>query len=516
MSHSSERHWQRGNAYLAQRQLAAARIELDALRSLAPDDWRCGLLAARLAWHADRPRDAAGLALQAVELLPAQVDAVCEAVQTLLLTGETQAARRIFGELAWVAADPDTLARGVDFAHRFGLHARALAGLDRLLATYPDDGPLHCQRGLQLEYLGRLDGAVAEYAACLALAPAYGQAAYQWARLHRSVDRAHLDAAIERGLRAAAPGSRDQADLEFARYHVLEDAGDSSAAWRALVQANAIMHAHTGAVTARQLRGLAQFDAWIAGHALPVAGAAPLAPRPIFVLGMPRSGTTVLERMLGNHSGVATAGELPDFGQQLAYVADTASTYSDAFYARLPTLDFGALGRRYVAQTGWRAQGRPWFTDKQPGNWMLAGLIHAALPQARILHVVRDPVDVCFSNWRARFITFPWSYDLATLAAYHAIYRRLMRRWQALYPGSILDVPYADLVRQPEATLRRVFGFCGLAWEPGCEDLIRNANPVATLSAAAVREPLHARALGQWQRYAVQLEPLRDRLAAEA
>lgn len=515
MSASSARHWQRANAYLQQQRLPAAQVELEALRALAPDDWRCGLLAARLAWHADHPREAAALALQAVQHLPAQPDAVCEAVHTLLQVGETRAARRGFDAPVWPAADADKLARYVDFAHRFGEHALALAALERLLGTRARDGGLHFQRGLQLEYLGRLDAAAAEYAVCLALTPEQGQAAYQWAWLHRAADAERLRAAIERGVARAAPRSREQADFAFARYHLLEDAGDLDGAWRALDAANAIMHGQLGAIATQQLEGIAHFTDWIAAHPLRVFEAAPASPCPIFILGMPRSGTTVLERMLANHSQVQAAGELPDFGQQLACVADTLSTYSEAFYARLPALDFAALGRRYLAQTAWRARGRSYFTDKQPANWMLAGLIHAALPHAKLLHLVRAPMDVCFSNWRARFATYAWSYDFATLARYHALQARLLRQWQDRYPGAIFEVSYAALVREPAATLRAVFDYCGLAWEAGCEDLARNTGAVATLSAAAVREPVHARALGQWQRYAAQLEPLRSRLAAE-
>jgi hypothetical protein len=513
MSHAVARHWERANLYLQQQRLPAARIELEALRAAAPDDWRCGLLAARLASRSGQPRVAASLAVPAAARVPDESDAVCEAVHTLLEVGETRLARQAFERPVWGGASDATLARYIDFAHRFGEHATALAALERLLAAHTDDGPLRFQRGLQLEYLGQLDAAARAYAACLALAPGFGQAAYQWARLHRSADGAALRTAIGRGLAVAPAGSRDRADFEFARYHALEDLGDTAGAWPALARANAIMRGHMGAAATRQLAGLRQFAAWVDAHPpFPLAASA-ASPCPLIILGMPRSGTTVLERMLGNHSQVVAAGELPDFGQQLMVVADTPSTYSETFYARLPTLDFDALGRGYSSQTAWRAHGRAYLVDKQPSNWMLAGLMHAALPNAKILCLGRDPMDVCFSNWRARFATYAWSYDFAALAEYHALYTRLMDAWRRLYPGAILDVAYADLVGEPETTLRRVLDFCGLPWEAGCADLVRNANPVATLSAAAVREPLNARGIGQWRRYAVELEPLRQRLA---
>lgn len=266
MSRAAVRHWERANLYLQQLRLPAARLELDALRALAPDDWRCGLLASRVAARSGQSRAAVALALRAVEHVPAQPDAVCEAVHALLEVGETRLARDAFLRPVWADADDATLARYVDFAHRLGEHTTALAALERLLVAHPDDGPLHCHRGLQLEYLGRLDAAAQAYATCLTLAPGYGRAAYQWARLHRAPDRAALRAVIDRGVTLAPAGSRDQADFEFARYHVLEDLGDTGGAWRALVHANAIMRVHTGPAAARQLEGLRQFEAWVGAH----------------------------------------------------------------------------------------------------------------------------------------------------------------------------------------------------------------------------------------------------------
>jgi hypothetical protein len=172
-------------------------------------------------------------------------------------------------------------------------------------------------------------------------------------------------------------------------------------------------------------------------------------------------------------------------------------------------LDLADIGGRYLARTQWRAMGRSRFIDKQPPNWVQAGLIHAALPRARLLHLVRDPMDLCYSNWRAFFgDAYAYSYDMAGLAAHHRAYLRTMAHWHQVMPGTILDVSYADLVREPEAVMRKVFAHCGLEWRPGCLDMRANPAPVATLSAAQVRAPLHARAFGEWRRHAAQLEPL--------
>ena len=141
------------------------------------------------------------------------------------------------------------------------------------------------------------------------------------------------------------------------------------------------------------------------------------------------------------------------------------------------------LGRRYLEQTQWRAAGKARFVDKLPPNYLLAGFIARALPQARILHMVRDPMDLCFSNYRAFFgDAFAYSYDLDALAEHHRQYTRLMAHWHATMPGRIHDVAYSDLVTDTEGTTRAMLSHCGLAFEPGCLDASSSDLPVATLS----------------------------------
>jgi hypothetical protein len=219
----------------------------------------------------------------------------------------------------------------------------------------------------------------------------------------------------------------------------------------------------------------------------------------------------LLDRILGNHSRVTSAGELADFAHQLHWTADHSARQllDGVLLQRLANVDFAEVGRRYLAQTQWRAQGSDFYIDKLPPNYMVAGLIAKALPHARILHLVRDPMDVCFSNYRALFgDSYPYSYDLDSLANYYREYRRLSAHWHDVMPGRILDVSYERLVSDTETVAREVLAHCGLEWQPGLTDLSRNAAPVATLSSAQVRESVHARSLGEWRRYEGQLSGL--------
>lgn len=236
-------------------------------------------------------------------------------------------------------------------------------------------------------------------------------------------------------------------------------------------------------------------------------------PTPIFIVGLPRSGTTLLDRMLSSHSQVVSAGEINDFRRQLRWMTDVPPSGVQGMLAaqrRSTDIDFAELGARYLEQTQWRAQGRRFYIDKLPINVRMVHLIRRALPQAPILHMVRAPMDVCFSNFKAMLgPASAYSYDMHTLAHYYEQYLRLTHHWHTSMPGAMLDVSYASLVSEPAITLRRVLQHCGLAVEEGCLHPERNAAPVATPSSAQVREPIHQRTLGEWRHYARQLEPLR-------
>jgi hypothetical protein len=240
-------------------------------------------------------------------------------------------------------------------------------------------------------------------------------------------------------------------------------------------------------------------------------------PVPIFIVGMPRSGTTLLDRMLSGHSQVVSAGEIIDFWRQLHWIADVMPAKSQGLLKiiqRSADIDYAELGARYLRQTQWRAQGRGYYIDKLPANIQMIAFIRKALPHAPILHMVRDPVDTCFSNFKAMFGNVAsYSYDLQALAHYYGQYARLIRHWHIQLPDAMFDVSYASLVRDPENTLRQLLSHCGLMLEEGCLRPELNASPVATPSSAQVRESIHTRGLGQWRHYAKHLEPLRRTLA---
>jgi len=514
MTERAERLWKRAERYLNENQIAAARVTLESLAQEAPQNIDVHLILGGIAWDEDRVRDATRHALDAAKMLPDDEFLIGDIVSALLQAGETVAARRALDHPSVKRSrEIQALASAASFRYKLAEHAEALALLDRAKTLGADGAEFRFSRGMQLVFNGRMKEAEAELDACLRMPNAPARATLELARLHKQTpQRNHLED-LARRTKTVAEGSEEHAAIEFARYKELEDLGRYDEALDALAHANAMMyarHSHDPAVSRRLFENLI---AATTPEFLKPANVVHEGPQTIFIIGMPRSGTTVVDRLLGNHPDVTLAGELDDFALQLRWAANHQSTLDDVVLERLPRIDYAELGRRYLDQTQWRAQGKPYFTDKLPRNWMVAGLIAKALPQARIVHLVRDPMAVCFSNFRVMFAdAFAHIYDLDALASHYLQYRRVVEHWQAAMPGRILDVVYSDLVQQPEATMRRVVDFCGLDWDPACVDLTANESAVATLSTAQVREPIHARALEEWRHYEKQLAPLKRAL----
>jgi len=240
---------------------------------------------------------------------------------------------------------------------------------------------------------------------------------------------------------------------------------------------------------------------------------------PVFVVGMPRSGTTLIEQIMASHRQVFGAGELPTLYDTVAgFRAEGGGLRYPDTLAQLSPRDVQALGARYVAAIAPLAPQAARIVNKMPSNFLFAGLIHLALPNARIIHAVRDPLDTCLSCFSKLFVAGqPQTYELAELGRYYRHYQDLMAHWRAvLPPGRILDVRYEDVVADLEGEARRIIAHCELDWDARCLDFHRTARPVRTASAAQVRQPIYGNAIGRGRPYEPFLRPLVDALAGAA
>lgn len=391
------------------------------------------------------------------------------------------------------------------------LQERALQLLDE--AKRGDDRypPVLLARAQVLTYLGRMQEARRDLEQCIAIAPQIGQA--HWFLAH--IGRASGDANHVQRLRGllARPGlpAHEAASFAFALHKELDDLGEHQSAWAALEQACRAKRSllKYGVADSRAL-----VDALVA---MPAAAPAPPSAAdangrvPIFIVGMHRSGTTLLEQLLDGSPQVHGVGELYDFTSAMRYATDhhCKGAIDRTIVERAPQVDFDQVGRRYLDGIAWRLGDERCFTDKLPSNFLNIGFICRALPQAKILHMVRDPVETCFSNLRELFSDAnPYSYDQLELADFFLQYRRLMAHWHAAYPGRILDVDYAELTRDPEAVMRKVAAFCGIDYTDAMRDPRSSTRAVATASAVQVRDRVVRREVPKWAPYANQLQPL--------
>jgi len=230
---------------------------------------------------------------------------------------------------------------------------------------------------------------------------------------------------------------------------------------------------------------------------------------PFFVLGMPRSGTSLVDRIISSHSEVGSVGESDEFSQIVSRRTHQGDSRAKVEFQRCRELDFKAVGREFCDSINGLLPACPRLLDKTTANFMYIGLILTALPNAKIVHVRRDPVDSCYAVYKALFRRGShYSYDLEDTGNYYLAYLRLMDHWRRLLPGRFLDIDYEELVDAQEEVTRRMIAFCGLGWEEACLSFEKNPSPLLTASAAQVRQPIYNSSVGLWRHYEEELQPL--------
>ncbi|MGB6485437.1 MAG: sulfotransferase [Steroidobacteraceae bacterium] len=400
-----------------------------------------------------------------------------------------------------------------------GLHEQALALYRELLEGATQPAELHLSIAHSLKTLGSTDAAIAEYRVAADSRPGYGEAYWSLANLktYRFSDE-------EIGRMEAAAANRTAADAD--RYHLcfalgkaLEDRGRFEQSFEYYSRGNALKRAASGyrpetiEAGARQQREVCT-AALFARHA--AGGSA--APDPIFIVGLPRAGSTLIEQILASHSAVEGTQELADIPRIVAGLQGRGAPADPPGYPqtllRMTAADFSRLGEQYLRDTrAYRAVGRARFIDKMPNNFRHVGLIHLILPNARIIDVRREPMACCFSNFKQLFAqgqTF--TYGLEDIARYYRTYLELMRHWDQVLPGRVLRVHYEDVVADLEGSVRRLLEHCGLGLESACLAFHQTERSVRTASSEQVRQPIYRDALEQWRHYERWLEPLRDAL----
>jgi len=396
-------------------------------------------------------------------------------------------------------------------------HDEASSSYERALVVAPELPEAHSGYGNQLMILGRLEDAGRELERAIALAPDRADLYRSLAAIKQfSPGDPQLDAMQALAGNMGRLTDDERMELHFALGKALADSGRHERAFHHLKAANALKRRQINYDEPGALGLLERTAAAFTPEAMRrLAGCGDPSPMPVFIIGMPRSGTTLVEQVLASHPKVFGAGEIGDFDAAMAVVAGADGA------PRLPE-GIGAMTGEQVRRIGTNYRDRiaalaptaQRITDKMLTNFHWVGLIHLALPSARIIHVRRQPADTCLSCFSRLFAgDLPFTYDLAELGRYYRAYDRLMAHWRALLPdGAMLDVQYEELVTDFPAQARRLVAYCGLAWDERCSAFYETRRPVTTSSAAQVRRPIYGSSVGAWLPYKDMLRPLLDEL----
>ena len=391
----------------------------------------------------------------------------------------------------------------------------ALTLLRRARALGLDSAGMNYLIGICLMYCGEREQAKAELQMCLQKSPNYARAFWALSKLSGRAGQGERIDAMQKAL-AQETETAARVLLGYALFKELDAPGNEATAWQALEQA---MRTRRSVIHYSSDEEGKLFD-FLHQQRLPIAvnASAPQGPQPVFIVGMPRTGTSLLEGLLARHVDVVDAGELHDLVLQLRWECDLqGGAYLDLPLAqRASSADFARLGERYLAHTQWRAGSARWYTDKMPANHFNLGYIAAALPHARIIHMMREPMDTCFSSLKEPFAgAYPHSYDQVEMATHFLRYRKLMAHWRQYMPGRILDVAYEELVQHPETTMARVLDYLDLPPDQNVASREGVAGALTTASANQLREGIHNRYVGQYERYAAYLDPLKQAISRE-
>jgi len=475
----------------------------------------CGLAAVSLA--ADKAKDAERLLRHALNQSAHNPLAWRGLGQALMALGRLEEAQTAARRLLKIEPEnPQSWITLGGVSTRLMRQDEALEAYERAAQLQPEEVRLRMSIGHIHKTLGRRKDSEAAYKAALTMNPTFAEAYWSLADLKNYAFSDAEIAAMQSLLADDKIGRSNTAQLHFALGKAHEQRQRYADAFAHYARGNALRRLDApfdiGNFERRTARIRAFFDAAFFADR---AGSGDPDPAPIFIVGLPRSGSTLVEQILASHSRVEGTMELPNIisiTHQFDDMVEGRDGYPETV-GSAPIGLFSALGGRYLEETAPLRTGRERFTDKLPNNFSHVGLIHAMLPRAAIIDARRHPMDSCFSTFKQHFAegqTF--SYDLDDLGRYYRCYLSLMDHWDAVLPGKVLHLQYEDLVREPETHIRRLLAHCGLTFEPACLEFHRTQRSVRTASAEQVRQPIYTSGIGYWRHFERELEPLRRAL----
>jgi tetratricopeptide (TPR) repeat protein len=399
-----------------------------------------------------------------------------------------------------------------------GEHEKAVTLYRELLEGAPQPAELHLSIAHSLKAIGKQPESIEAYRAAAAARPSFGDAYWSLANLktYRFMDAEIARMRAQESAAGVAPA--DRYHLCFALGKALEDREEYAASWHYYERGNALKRAESRyRPEILETNTRKQIEVFTPEFLAQRASFGVANSDPIFIVGLPRAGSTLLEQILASHSQVEGTQELADVPRMVLALQDRIPDYGNPRYpgvlAQMNEQDFFKLGEKYLADTRIYRTDRPFFIDKMPNNFRHLGLIHLMLPNARIIDARREPMACCFGNLKQLFANGQeFAYSIEDIARYYRTYLDLMRHWEAVLPGRILRVEHESVVDDLEGNVRRILDFCGLEFEPACVEFHKTARSVRTASSEQVRRPIFREGLDQWKHYEEWLIPLKDAL----
>lgn len=408
------------------------------------------------------------------------------------------------------------------------LYAAVLAGLgkqdqaaelyEQLLAEGPESSDLHLSAAHALKTLGQTQSAVEHYHAAVRVRPVFGEAYWSLANLktYRFLD---AEIASMRAMEASEDVPPvDRWHLCFALGKALEDRGNYEESFKYYSRGNFLKRSESRyRPEIIELNTKLQIDVCTREFFTARSGCGVPSNEPIFIIGLPRSGSTLIEQILASHSSVEGTQELPNVPRIVQELNGSVPDLDDPRYPgvllKMSADDYRRLGERYLVETTPFRSGRPRFIDKMPNNFRHLGLIHLMLPNARIIDARREPMACCFGNLKQLFASGQeFTYSIEDVARYYRTYIDLMEHWDQVLPGKVLRVHHEDVVRDLQGSVERILNFCGLPMEPACLEFHKTERSIRTASSEQVRRPIYREGLDQWRNFERWLEPLKAAL----
>ena len=471
--------------------------------------------ASRLALLINEPLIAVRAIDRALQLSPGRPEWLYQRTESLIAAGEIEAAQETAKAISGLRfASADASAAVGQTMVKLGNYDVARSQFRNAAEIAPENSGHHYNLATVERFLGNRIAANEAVNRCLELNPDDVDAHLLRAGLGKQVKDSNHVAELEAAHARMSDDPKRRLRLCFALSKELEDLEDYDRSFEYLAEGASLRRAGMQYTpgndidtlrTIREVYDESMFDGSIAGH---------VNAEPIFVIGMPRTGTTLVERILGSHSVVESAGELQTFSVQLAKYARAVEgpeiKRAADLVPRSARIDFDALGESYIAATRPQTGKTAHFVDKLPLNFLYAGLIHLALPKAKIVLLERDPMDTCYAVFKTLFEgIYPFSYDLEELANYFVEYKKLVDHWLSVIPDAIHVVQYERLVTDPRPVVEDLLDYCGLSFEPACLEFHKSEAASTTASAVQVREGLYQSSIGKWRNYERQLEPVK-------